>query len=131
MKRTWIIGLVAAVWFGLQVAGAPGGGFVQQRGTPINNVSPQIENGIVVGTVLNPYTKEPIDSVTVSLVSAARDGQGRGRGNGPESQTTTDSNGRFRFAAVAPGNYTVRAEREGYFSAAVTQTPAGVVSRPT
>src|ERR1019366_6240212 len=46
-----------------------------------------------------------------------------------EAKATTDAAGTFRFANVAPGNYQVRAERNGFPSVARdVRVPAGVTA---
>src|SRR5688572_574919 len=113
MKRIWIVGLMATVGIASQAVVAFRGTSFQQRGAPAGNTSQQAETGMVIGTVRNPYTKEPIDSVNISFSSAAA--RGRGRGTDAQSQTITDSNGRFTLSNLAPGTYNIRADREGYF----------------
>ncbi len=131
MKTIWIMGMVATIGLASQVAGALRAISFQQP--PADNNVQQSERRTIVGIVRNPDTKEPLDSVNVSLIatSTGRGAQGRGRGTDTPRQVVTDGNGRFTFTNVDQGNYTVRAEREGYFSATVNQTSAGVVSRPT
>jgi hypothetical protein len=72
----------------------------------------QIQTGDIYGTVTDPDGKAlPGVSVTLTGVGAPRTAQ-------------TDAGGRFRFVGLYPGEYTVRAELEGF--APVEQTGVGV-----
>jgi len=72
----------------------------------------------VTGTVIDPH-KAGVLGAKVTLSKAG----------GPETvSTTADENGTFRFDAVAPGNYGVRIEREGFkVAVARVRVDAGAV----
>jgi len=133
MNRIWIVGMGLLAGTSLLV----GASTFQQTGT-------------VTGIVRNPETKEPIDSVSVALVAttiargrgtaqdqfealvattAAR-GRGAAQNGSSQFQAITDSNGRFTFSNVPLGNYTVRADREGYFASSDQLRAPTTVSAP-
>lgn len=65
------------------------------------------QQGTIVGQVTDQATKGPVGSVQVTI-------EGTKRG------ALTDAEGRYRIGAVAPGTYSIRAQRIGY--AAATQS---------
>jgi len=65
------------------------------------------EPAVVEGAVINVQNSRTIPRASVSLVGM----------NGSRSQATrADGNGHFIFASVQPGRYTLKAERQGFFS---------------
>ena len=72
----------------------------------------------IVGSVVDAALA-PIAGVAITLE----------RGGRVEAKTTTDAAGIFRFAAVAPGNYRVRAEHSGFPAfARDLRVPSGVTA---
>ena len=67
-----------------------------------------VNTGSIEGLVLKAATGEPVKKARVSL----RKEQGRSQ----PSFAITDLNGRFTFTEVAPGNYRLRVERNGFVS---------------
>jgi len=67
----------------------------------LSEADANIARGIVVGTVVNEKTKQPIRGAAVTLDES-------------KHGVTTDEHGAFRFANVAPGKHTVRVRMIGY-----------------
>lgn len=113
-------------------------------------VAQQTNVGIVQGVVTRTGTSEPLPFVQVVLVAgylapgltgratAFSDAlTARTRNDTPATTdtpgpfaTTTDSEGRFSFSGIAPGQYTVRAQREGYFATPAFAEPTAGATAP-
>jgi Carboxypeptidase regulatory-like domain len=83
----------------------------------------QAQEGTISGIVTDSATKAPLYGVQVGLVTREDDPNAR-----LLYSTTTDDNGRFRISAPA-GDYTLRAQRDGYFGAPRNGLSAGYGSR--
>jgi len=107
-------------------------------------------NGVIEGRVVHAGTREPISDVLITLVApvpansaanlapdaAARlGGQNaienaqRGAASGSQKTVMTDASGHFSFRDLAPGNYTVRAEKDGYFAQPLNGAASTAVSK--
>src|SRR5215467_1159618 len=68
--------------------------------------------GPVSGPALNAITSNP--SMAAEIAEGASLGQ---------VTLTTGEDGRFRFSNLAPGSYTIRAKRDGYFGSLTSGSP--------
>ena len=74
---------------------------------PCTAMAQEPEPAVVEGAVINVQNSRTIPRASVSLIGM----------NGSRSQATrADGNGHFIFASVQPGRYTLKAERQGFFS---------------
>ncbi|HRJ20318.1 MAG TPA: carboxypeptidase-like regulatory domain-containing protein [Bryobacteraceae bacterium] len=71
------------------------------------------EPGTLTGIVLDANTGEPVARAALTLSLAARPGLSIDE-LPPHHETITASNGRFRFIALPPGRYYLRARKAGY-----------------
>lgn len=80
----------------------------------------QSSDGVISGTVRNTATRIPLEGAQVSLTGVSSDG------------VETDGRGAFRFTGLAPGWYTVRAEKPGFTGgeASRIEVRAGAVPDP-
>ena len=67
----------------------------------------QASLGTIEGRVFNSAILEPISNVQISLIEQI------GGAAGVQTSMVTDSEGHFSFKNLAPGRYTVRANRDG------------------
>lgn len=67
---------------------------------------PAAVNGVLIGTIVDVTTQQPIDRAGIELNG------GGGRGTGKNAQT--DTTGTFRMPELTPGSYGMRCSREGY-----------------
>src|SRR5438093_5831641 len=74
---------------------------------PASRLDAQIATATLAGTVRDD-TRAALPSVTVTVKSAS---------TGASRSTTTDAEGRYRFAALDPGTYEVRAELANFKTA--------------
>jgi hypothetical protein len=79
--------------------------------------------GSIHGVVKPPDSPDGIPDVAITLTGATP------VPGGPNTQptVTTDAQGRFSFSNVAPGRYTLRAQRDGYFPANTDPTAPPVI----
>jgi hypothetical protein len=62
------------------------------------------DKAVVEGTVMNAVTKEPLRKVGVSLTAGKK-----------SYAVVSSSDGKFRFDGMEPGEYDLRAQRQGFF----------------
>ncbi len=74
-------------------------------------VRPDTLTGEVRGRVFDIESGTPLTSVRIRLENSNR---------GWQKETTTDAFGRYTFLQLEPGNYTVTAERDGYYASTKT-----------
>ena len=75
-------------------------------GTPSAPAPAPAVNGMLVGTIIDVATQQPIDRAGIELNG------GGGRGTGKNAQT--DTTGTFKMPELTPGTYGMRCSREGY-----------------
>jgi protocatechuate 3,4-dioxygenase beta subunit len=94
MRRSVLVAFVAAL--GLSSAALPGEALLGQAPAP----------GILIGTVIDDITGEPIQSARVTA--------GPSGGGGPGTGVLTDTAGRFELTDVTPGRLGIRARHPSY-----------------
>jgi sarcosine oxidase gamma subunit len=109
----------------------------------LQGAAAQSGQGTISGRVTRPGGTEGISGVDILLVGPLTGTAANAAASNPlmiaeiaegasvpQARATTESDGRFVFRNLAPGQYTVRAQREGHFSAAPGAT-GGLVSMVT
>jgi hypothetical protein len=115
-----LLGIVMA-FAGLQAGTQVNSGAISGRVTSVGGLEP-VPNvqillvGPLSGTALNAAVSNPLMISEIAAGSST-----------PQINATTDSSGRFSFRDLAPGRYTIRAQRDGYFAA----PSPGIVGTPT
>ncbi|MBE7542511.1 MAG: carboxypeptidase regulatory-like domain-containing protein [Solibacteraceae bacterium] len=82
------------------------------------------ETGSLEGRVLHALTREPVPRAALTLTLEGRPGHPL-EARPPERQASTDADGRFRFDALPPGRYYLRARKAGFLFQYYNPLPRG------
>jgi len=91
----------------LPTAPPPGGVAIQLNRAADGRIT-VVQNGVPVGVLPAGTTGGQLDSLLVQVT---------GNPSRPQTTVVTDADGKFSFPNLAPGNYTIRAQRQGYLGA--------------
>lgn len=87
------------------------------------------ETGSLEGRVLHALTREPVPRAALTLTLEGRPGHPL-EARPPERQASTDADGRFRFDALPPGRYYLRARKAGFLFQYYNPLPRGSGAAP-